>query len=127
SGNIIQIKKIVPGVDQNDSIKTGDQVVIKLRIIADRDLDYVFIEDPLIPGMDPGISLSGFRWQLGLSYYQTFNPSAAQFFIQHLPKGEYVLEYKLGVVRSGQFRHPATKVQSRSEERRVGKECRCRR
>jgi len=112
NGDILQIRKIIAGAETKDSFIVGDQLTIRLKLSTDRDLDYVYIEDPLVPGLDPGISLSGFQWQYGLSYYQSFDSSSAQFYIQHLPKGEYILEYKLGVVRSGSFRNPRTKIQS---------------
>lgn len=112
SGDVLSIEKIVTGLPSSDSIHLGDQLTIQLRISSDRDLDYVYIQDPILPGLDPGISLSGFRWKYGLSYYQTFDAASAQFFIQHLPKGEYLLEYNLGVVRSGHFRLPYSKIQS---------------
>lgn len=112
SGDVLHIEKIVTGLPSSDSIHLGDQMTIQLRISSDRDLDYVYIQDPIVPGLDPGISLSGFKWKYGLSYYQTFDAASAEFFIQHLPKGEYLLEYNLGVVRSGKFRHPYSKIQS---------------
>ncbi len=111
-GDILKIEKWIAGIKSTDTLQVGDQVTVRLTVKADRDLDYVYINDPLVPGMDPGISLSGFQWKLGLSYYQSFDAGSAQFYIQHLPKGEYILEYKLGVVRSGVFRHPHTKIQS---------------
>lgn len=112
SGNVLYINKSVHGADSLKSIRMGEQLTIRLVITTDRDLDYVYIEDPLLPGLDPGISLSGFTWKLGLRYYQTFSSSASRFFIEHLPKGEHLIEYKVGVVREGVFRHPRTKIQS---------------
>ncbi len=111
-GDILHIEKIVTGSTSKDFLQVGEQLIIRLKLSTDRDLDYVYIEDPLVPGMDPGISLSGYQWKYGLSYYQSFNSASAQFYIQHLPKGEYILEYKTGVVRSGTFRNPRTKIQS---------------
>src|SRR5690625_7778496 len=96
-------------------------------------MDYVYIEEPLVAGFDPGINLSGWNWKQGLSFYQSFGHESVQLFIRHLPRGHYSIEYELGVVREGTFVHPATVIQSyfvpeiggyRSEERRVGKEWR---
>ena len=112
TGDILHIEKIVTGSPNKEFLQVGEQLTIRLKLSTDRDLDYVYIEDPLIPGMDPGISLSGYQWKYGLSYYQSFNPASAQFYIQQLPRGEYILEYKIGVVRSGTFRNPRTKIQS---------------
>ncbi len=112
SGDILKIEKIIAGAPAPGVLQLGEPLTVQLRISTDRDLDYVYIQDPLIPGVDPGISLSGFQWSHGLSYYQTFDPSTAQFFIDHLPKGEFILEYQLGAVRTGKFRAPRTKIQS---------------
>ncbi len=112
SGEILHVDKNIVGIKPGDSLRMGDQLTIQLKISSDRDLDYVYIQDPIVPGLDPGISLSGYTWQYGLMYYQTFDAAKVEMFIQHVPKGEYILEYKLGVVRPGQFRHPRTKIQS---------------
>lgn len=112
TGGILHIEKTVAGKNSSDTLRVGDQLIVQLRILTDRDLDYVYIQDPIMPGLDPGISLSGYQWNLGLFYYQTFDPSKTEMFIHHLPKGEYLLEYKLGVVRSGSFIVPRTRIQS---------------
>ena len=93
-------------------MKRGDKLLIRLEIESDRDLYYVFVEDPLVAGSDPGISLSGWSWKQGLSYYQSFGHESVRFFIQHMPRGHYMLEYEVGLVRSGSYVNPATVIQS---------------
>ncbi|WP_236975807.1 MG2 domain-containing protein [Membranihabitans maritimus] len=112
SGTELDVEKLVVLPEERENIKMGDRLSIRLVLRADRDLDYVYLEDPLVPGVDEGISLSGFQWKNGLSYYQTFDFDKGQFFIRHLPKGTHIIEYELGVVRSGEFGLPRTKVQS---------------
>ncbi|GAA5225054.1 alpha-2-macroglobulin family protein [Membranihabitans marinus] len=108
----LDIKKSVIIPSSRDTIVMGDKIMVQLLLETDRDLDYVYVSDPLVPGLDEGIAFSGFKTINGLSLYQTFDPDKAMFFIRHLPKGKHVLEYELGVVRSGQFVMPRSKIQS---------------
>lgn len=111
-GDILKIhkKEVLPV--RKEMMTRGDKLLIRLEIESDRDLDYVFVEDPLVAGSDPGISLSGWSWKQGLSYYQSFGHESVRFFIEHMPRGHYILEYEVGLVRSGSFVNPATVIQS---------------
>lgn len=111
AGDILKIHKRM--IQSDDSaLSLGDKVRIRLEITADRDMDYVYIEDPLVAGFDAGINLSGWNWNQGLSFYRSFGHESVQLFIRHLPRGHYTIEYELGVVREGDFVFPATVIQS---------------
>ncbi|MBE0646413.1 MAG: hypothetical protein IH596_01370, partial [Bacteroidales bacterium] len=48
-------------------------------------------------------SLSGYRYQDGLGYYQSTTDLATNFFFDYLPKGTWIFEYPLVVNNAGDF------------------------
>ena len=48
-------------------------------------------------------SLSGYRFQDGLAYYESTRDTASHFFIDYLPKGTYVFEYSTRVQLRGKY------------------------
>ena len=56
-------------------------------------------------------SLSGYRYQDGLGYYQSTTDVATNFFFDNLPKGTYVFEYPLVINNAGNFSNGITTVQ----------------
>ncbi|HTX89027.1 MAG TPA: hypothetical protein VMC08_08565, partial [Bacteroidales bacterium] len=62
-------------------------------------------------GMGSEGTLSGYRYQDGLGYYQSTTDLATNFFFDWLPKGTYVFEYPLVVNASGEYSNGITTVQ----------------
>jgi hypothetical protein len=106
------------------SLNPGDKVVIRIVLTVDRDLEYVHMKDMRASGLEPllqasspkqdrgpGNSLSGYRYQDGLGYYQTTTDQATNFFFDYLPKGTYVFEYSLIVNASGTYSNGITTIQ----------------
>ena len=52
---------------------------------------------------------SGYRWDLGLGYYEEVRDSGQNFFFDRLPRGEYTFKYRVRAAMAGTFRvGPAT-------------------
>jgi hypothetical protein len=83
--------------------KVGDELVVRLELRVDRDLEYVHLRDPRGSGTEPVNVLSGYRFQDGLSYYESTRDVASHFFISYLAKGTYVFEYPVRVQLRGRF------------------------
>ena len=49
------------------------------------------------------LSFSQYRFQDGLAYYETTRDTASHFFIDYLPKGNYVFEYSTRIVHKGRY------------------------
>jgi uncharacterized protein YfaS (alpha-2-macroglobulin family) len=60
---------------------------------------------------EPVETLSGYKYQDGLWYYQSPGDLATNFFIGYLPKGTYVFEYSLRVSQKGDFSNGITTIQ----------------
>jgi uncharacterized protein YfaS (alpha-2-macroglobulin family) len=58
-----------------------------------------------------GGSMSGYRYQDGLGYYQCTTDQATNFFFDYLSKGTYVFEYALKVNVRGDYSNGITTIQ----------------
>lgn len=96
--------------DQNP-IKIGDKVIVRLELRVDRDMEYVHIKDMRAAGFEPINVLSQYKYQAGLGYYESTRDASTNFFISHLPKGAYVFEYPLFANNKGNFSNGITTMQ----------------
>jgi len=117
----------------NHAINIGDKLVVRIVLTADRDLEFVHMKDlrasacepvtvmktsyPGMPGSGKTVihknsgSLSGYRYQDGLGYYQSTTDLATNFFFEYLPRGNYVFEYELRVNAAGVYSNGITTAQ----------------
>ncbi len=85
------------------AVKVGDELVVRITLHTDRDMEYVHLKDHRGSGTEPVNVLSQFKFQDGLGYYETTRDTASHFFISYLPKGNYVFEYTTRVVYRGRY------------------------
>ncbi len=83
--------------------RVGDELVVRLELRVDRDLEFVHLKDQRGSGTEPVEVLSGYRFQDGLAYYETTRDTASHFFIDYLPKGTYVFEYPVRIQHRGTY------------------------
>jgi hypothetical protein len=81
----------------------GDEVVVRLVLRTDRDMEYVHLKDHRGSGTEPTNVLSRYRFQDGLAYYESTKDTATHFFVDYLPKGNYVFEYPVRVQHRGTY------------------------
>ena len=93
------------------SMKVGDELVVRIELRTDRDMEYVHLKDQRGSGTEPLNTLSGYRYQDGLAYYESTRDTASHFFIDYLPKGVYVFEYSTRVVLRGQYQTGVAEIQ----------------
>lgn len=92
-------------------IQVGNELVVRVVLRTDRDMEYVHLEDYRGSGTEPVDVLSGYRYQDGLAYYQQTRDVASHFFIDYLPKGTYVFEYSTRVQHRGRYQTGVAKIQ----------------
>ena len=102
--------RLVPITDQTP-LSAGDRVTVRLILRSDRALDFVHLKDRRAATFEPIEQLSGYRYTNGLGYYQAPGDLATNFFLDHLPKGTYTLEYDLFATFSGTFSNGLGRVQ----------------
>ena len=92
-------------------LEPGDKLHVRIELRVDRSMEYVHMKDMRASGFEPIETLSSYKWQDGLGYYESPRDLATDFFISYLPKGTYVFEYPLRVVHRGDFSNGITTVQ----------------
>lgn len=83
-----------------DTLKTGEETGLRVRLTMERDADYVMVRVPIPAGCELKRGVYGKRY--GRLYTECYRDEACLFF-EYLPKGEY--EYTLRVVNrfAGRF------------------------
>ncbi len=92
-------------------LRVGDELVVRIELRTDRDLEFVHLKDLRGSGTEPVNVLSHYKFQDGLGYYESTRDTASHFFIEYLPKGTYVFEYPLRVQHKGRFPTGVAEVQ----------------
>jgi len=97
---------------EGERLAVGDELEIQLAIRAKAAAEYVHLRDPRPAGLEPDRSGSGWKWDLGLAYYEETRDSGTNFFFEHLPAGEYTLRYRLRANVAGTFRAAPAQLDS---------------
>ncbi|MDF1812714.1 MAG: alpha-2-macroglobulin family protein [Verrucomicrobiales bacterium] len=92
-------------------LQVGDELVVRLEIRTDRDMEYLHLKDQRGAGTEPVNVLSRYKYQDGLGYYETTRDTATHFFIDYLPKGTYVFEYSVRVQHRGEYQSGMANIQ----------------
>ena len=90
----------------------GDELVVRLVLRTDRDMEFVHMNDQRSSGTEPVNVLSGYRYRDGLAYYESTRDASSHFFIDYLPKGTYVFEYPVKVFHRGRYQSGIANIQS---------------
>lgn len=92
-------------------LAVGDELVVRVELRTDRDMEYVHLKDQRGSGTEPVNVLSRYRYQDGLGYYESTRDTASHFFIDYLPKGVYVFEYSVRVQLRGEYQTGVAEIQ----------------
>lgn len=103
------VKTLLKG---GDKLKVGDKLIVRILLKTDRNMEYVHVKDMRAAALEPVQSISGYSWQRGLGYYTSIRDAAMNFFMDNLPKGQWMFEYELRVSQAGIFQNGITTVQS---------------
>ncbi|MEE9351949.1 MAG: hypothetical protein V3U78_06780, partial [Thiotrichaceae bacterium] len=93
-------------------INIGDQLEVQLSLRTKHNAEYVHLRSPRGAGFEPVSHTSGYKWDLGIGYYEEIRDSGANYFFERLPTGEYSFKYRLRATTAGQFRTAPAMVQS---------------
>jgi len=98
-------------VPVNSSVSVGDELVVRIELRTDRDVEFVHMKDQRGSGTEPVNVLSEYHYQDGLAYYESTRDTASHFFIDYLPKGVYVFEYSVRVQLKGNYQTGVAEIQ----------------
>ena len=94
------------------TLHVGDRLTVRLTFRTDRDMDFVSLKDERAACMEPVQQLSGYVWKDGLGYYRVPGDASTSFFMDHLRKGTYVIEYEVYIDRAGTYQAGTANNQS---------------
>ncbi|MFM8274831.1 MAG: alpha-2-macroglobulin family protein, partial [Gemmata sp.] len=94
---------VINPVKEGEALAVGDEVIVRVVLRTDRDMEYVHLKDHRGSGTEPVNVLSRYKYQDGLGYYESAKDTATHFFIDYLPKGVYVFEYPVRVQHRGKY------------------------
>lgn len=92
-------------------LAVGDELLVRIELRVDRDMEYVHLKDQRASGTEPVNVLSQSRYQDGLMYYESTRDTASHFFIHYLPKGVYVFEYGVRIQLRGKYQTGMASIQ----------------
>lgn len=96
----------------NEQIKVGDEVVVKILIRNNRDLEFVHLKDERAAGLEPMHLNAGPYSQDGLHFYRSTTDFNSHFYFEQLPRGVYEFSYSLRASHSGSFLAGIASIQS---------------
>ena len=102
---------VITPVNDNDVLKVGDRVKVRIELRTDRNLEYVHLKDMRASCFEPVNVVSRYKYQDGLGYYEATRDASTNFFISYLNKGTYVFEYDLLVTHTGNFSNGISSIQ----------------
>ncbi|MBL6989021.1 MAG: hypothetical protein ISR65_04560 [Bacteriovoracaceae bacterium] len=91
--------------------KVGDKLTVRIELKSDRDMEFIHMKDMRASGVEPVNVISSYKFQDGLSYYETTKDTATHFYFDYLPKGVYVFEYDQKIYHKGSFASGISYVQ----------------
>jgi hypothetical protein len=92
-------------------LAVGDELVVRIELRVDRDIEYIHLKDQRGSGTEPVSVLSRHKFRDGLAYYESTKDTASHFFIDYLPKGVYVFEYSTRVQLKGKYQTGIASIQ----------------
>ena len=94
---------------QHPTLQVGDRIIVRITIEADRDYDFVQLQDKRAACLEPVKQLSGYNWREG--YYCAPKDYTTNFFFDMLSKGRHVIETEYYVDREGTYETGTCSVQ----------------
>ena len=92
-------------------LAVGNELVVRIELRVDRDMEYVHLKDQRGSGIEPVNVISQYKAQDGLAYYESTRDTASHFFIDYLPKGTYVFEYPTRIQLRGEYQTGIATIQ----------------
>ncbi len=85
---------------------------MQISLSSRHEVEYVHLRDPRAAGFEPESSVSRFRRNLGIAWYEEVRDSGTNFFFERLPAGQYTFRYRLRASMAGAFKVGPATVQS---------------
>ncbi|MBQ8875123.1 MAG: alpha-2-macroglobulin, partial [Bacteroides sp.] len=115
-GNALKVSRTLykdgQALPEGAELQVGDKLTVRLKVTADRDMDFVQVKDERAACMEPVDALSGYRWNRTVGYYLETKDASTSFYMDQLRKGTHVLEYEVYITSSGRYSQGIATAQS---------------
>lgn len=99
-------------------LKVGDKVKVRITIVADRDYDFVQVQDKRAACLEPVSQQSGYRW----GCYCAPKDNVTNYYFDLMAKGEHVVETDYYMDRQGEYASGICTVQCAYSPEFAGRE-----
>jgi len=96
----------------------GDKVKVRITITADRDYDFVQVQDKRAACLEPVGQTSGYRW----GYYCAPKDNVTNYYFDLMAKGTHIVETDYYVDRQGEYASGICTVQCAYSPEFAGRE-----
>ena len=96
-----------PAAKRNRPLRVGDKVTVRLTVTADRDYDFVQLQDKRAACLEPAQQLSGYHW----GYYCAPKDNVTNYYFDRLSKGKHTVETTYYINRTGVYQTGICTVQ----------------
>ena len=97
---------------ETTQFQMGERVKVQLLVNADRNMEYVTINDQRPAALEPVEQTSGWVWSGSLGAYRENGNELTRLFINYLPKGTFYLTYETTAAFTGSFSSGTATLQS---------------
>lgn len=87
-----------------DTIRTGERILIELKVKSNKNVEYFMIEDPLVPGFE--VLQDPVRQNEYYYHHREFRDKKAAFFVTNFPEGELTFTYLVYAQLPGDYLVP---------------------
>ena len=96
---------------EHTALHMGDIVTVRLQFTTQRDMQYLTLTDSRPACFEPTQQLPQYLYGGNIWYYCVPSDAGTTFYIEHLPRGTYVIEYQVYVDRKGSYSASAATMQ----------------
>ena len=97
---------------ENTVLQVGDVLTVRIILKTTRDMEYMVLTDARPACFEPQEQLPQYNYAQGIYYYSVPGDATNSFYIEYMPRGVYVIEYKVYVDREGTFRAGISTLQN---------------
>lgn len=88
---------------QEVTAKVGDHLISRIVVKTDRDMEFIQIKDARLACTEPANSISGYKYQGGIGYYEVPLDASTEYFCDRMNKGTYIFENTSYIDRTGTY------------------------
>ena len=97
---------------ESTSVRVGDVIKVCMTMKSVRDMQYMALIDARPACFEPQEQLPQYNNSQGLWYYSVPEDAVTAFYIEHMPRGVYVIEYNVYADRQGTYTSGIATLQS---------------